>query len=97
MQFLLIAAALLITLMGPVATVLADAPSRGRPVLVLLPPWLAAPQLVQAAGGQMIGLPAPFAAVAYSDDPDFPDRLIRAGALAVRDGQRLASICGVAA
>lgn len=96
MQFLLIAAALLITLVGPVATVLADAPSRG-PVLVLLPPWLAAPQLVQAAGGQMIGLPAPFTAVAYSDDPDFPDRLIRAGALAVRDGQRLASICGVAA
>lgn len=97
MSYRLIATAFLIALAGPAAVVLADEPQAGSPVLVIVAPWVDAPAVVRAAGGQLIGpASAPMAALAYSPDPAFAERLAQAGAFAVRDGQRLAQICGVA-
>ena len=96
MHLPLLVTAFLLTLAAPLAAVLAEVPRSGLPVLVLLPPWVDAPTLIQSAGGQVIGLPAPFATLAYSPDPDFPDRLNQAGALAVRDAAQVAKFCGVA-
>ena len=97
MQSVLIATTLSVTLMTPLAVALADAPHEGRPVLVLLSPWADADAVVRSAGGQVIGpLSAPFATLAYSQDPDFAAKLRAAGAFAVRDGQQLAKLCGVA-
>lgn len=92
-----IATAFICALAAPAAAVLADGPRAGLPVIVIVAPWVDAPTVVRAAGGQLIGpVSAPLAALAYSPDPDFAERLTEAGALAVRDGQRLALICGVA-
>lgn len=97
MHSLLLAAALLVTLTAPVAVVLADAPHRSDPVLIIAPSSASAQAIVRAAGGQVIGpFSAPFASLAYSDDPDFVENLYRSGAWAVRGGQRLVALCGVA-
>lgn len=97
MQSVLIATTLSVTLLSPLAVALAGAPQDGRPVLVLLSPWTDADTIVRSAGGQIIGpLSAPFATLAYSQEPDFAARLRAAGAVAVRDGQQLAKLCGVA-
>ncbi len=95
MNRLLILATLSVTLFVPFGSLLASAPKAGAPVLVLLPPWVDGPSVVEAAGGRVIGpMSAPFALLAYGDDPGFADRLQIAGALNVSDASILSELCG---
>jgi hypothetical protein len=64
------------------------------PVLVIVPPWDNAHQIVADAGGQIIGFDhAVFGVLASAPHPDFNQSLLDAGAWAVRDGAILASLC----
>jgi len=64
------------------------------PVLVIVPPWGDAHQIVTDAGGQIIGFDrALFGVLAAATHPDFNQSLLDAGAWAVRDGAILANLC----
>lgn len=79
---------------APVAVLFAPPGAEG-PFLVVVPPWLGAAAVVQAAGGSVVGpTGAPLAVLAMAEAPDFHARASRAGAV-VRDGRALAAICGV--
>ena len=66
----------------------------GEPVLVIVPPWQDAHQIVSDAGGQVIGFDhAPFGVLATSAHPDFNQFVLDAGAWAVRGGAMLANFC----
>ncbi len=82
---------------GPIALLLSGPVDGGEPVLVISPPWGdPAPIVVLRAGGQLLGPEeTTFATLAFSDVPDFPDRLRRSGAMAVLSGTRIAALCGV--
>ncbi|MGR3564764.1 MAG: hypothetical protein ACU0FH_18945 [Heliomarina sp.] len=82
---------------GPVI-VLAGAPSRGdRPVLVVSLPWgPSSEQIVQRAGGRLLGPEtAPLGVLATSDVPEFRSRLRDEGAILVVGASLIASICGI--
>jgi len=82
---------------GPVAFLLSGPVDEAEPVLVIAPPW-GDPALVVVAraGGHLLGpQDTTFATLAFSDVPDFPDRLRRSGAMAVLSGTRIAALCGV--
>jgi hypothetical protein len=64
------------------------------PVLVIVPPWGDARQIVADAGGQIIGFDhALFGVLAAAPHPNFNQFLLDAGAWAVRDGAILANLC----
>ncbi len=87
---------LALVFLTPLGALFAAPPQVGMPVIVFVPPWLDADRLVALAGGQIIGPDsAPLAVLAYSNDPDFPRNLLLSGALGVRDGSLVASLCNV--
>lgn len=89
-------AALALVLLAPLGALIAAPPRTGMPVIVFVPPWLDADWLVALAGGQVLGPEsAPLAVLAYSNDPHFPRHLLDLGALGVRDGSLVASLCNV--
>lgn len=91
----LLAATLSLTFLAPLGSLLAAPPRPSAPVLVLVPPWIDAVSLVASAGGRVVGpASAPMAVLAYSDDSEFAQNLLRSGALGVRDGSVLADLCG---
>ncbi|MGI3169722.1 hypothetical protein ACRARG_11240 [Pseudooceanicola sp. C21-150M6] len=64
-------------------------------LLVIVPPWKDAEQLIAAAGAYPVGAEtAPFGTFATGPDADLADRLKTAGAWAVFSGSRLAALCG---
>ena len=69
---------------------------RNGQALVMVSPWSEPGHVVDViaeAGGSIInGTGAPYAAIAYSDDPGFAFRLFKAGAMLVLDGS-LAYFC----
>ncbi len=78
--------------LAPALVLGAAAPREGAPVLVIAP---GAAAVVEAAGGQLVGLSrAPLAVLAAADAPGFAARLRAAGAWSVHDGERLAVLCG---
>ncbi len=84
-------------LLGASALVLAAAPPReDAVVLVVAPPWgVGAQQIVQHAGGQLVGpQSAVFGVLAQFDGPPPVDALRRLGAWAVQDGALIARLCG---
>jgi len=86
---------ILAALAGPSAALLAAPPQRGEPVLVIVPPNADADALLAAAGARPVGpLTAPLAVLATGDGEDLAERLLSAGAWAVRDGAVLARLCG---
>ena len=65
----------------------------GDLLLVLVPPWIGAEELVLAAGGQITGpISAPLSVFATGTTPD---RLRAAGAFLVADGRLAARLCGM--
>lgn len=65
----------------------------GDLLLVLIPPWIGAEEVVHAAGGQITGpLSAPLSTFATGTTPD---RLLAAGAFWVADGRLAARLCGL--
>jgi hypothetical protein len=96
MNLRLALATLALVLLAPLGALLAAPPQDGMPVIVFVPPWLDADRLVALAGGQVIGPgSAPLAVLAYSNNPNFPGDLLLSGALGVRDGSLVASLCNV--
>lgn len=84
------------SLAGPVLAVTAAPPTPERPVLVLVAPWQDGLAIVRAAGGRPVGPTiARLGLLATSERLDFPGALRRAGALAVADGDAIATLCGV--
>ncbi len=82
------------TLLAPLAA-LPAAPDAPGPVLAAAPPWIDLAQAVEDAGGRAIGPAlAPFAVLAASPRPGFPDRLRASGAWLTLDGRRIARLCG---
>ena len=82
---------------GPVI-VLAGSPSRvDRPVLVVSLPWgPSSEQIVQRAGGRLLGPEsAPLGVLATSDASEFRSRLRAEGAILVIGASLIASICGI--
>lgn len=78
--------------MAPLA-LLSAPPGAGAPVLVVLPPWRDADDMLRRAGGRPVGpLRAPFAVMA-TGGTDLAARLRAAGAWAVTDAPLLARIC----
>jgi hypothetical protein len=76
-------------------TILSAPPGVEGPFLVVVPPWLGASSVVEAAGGSVVGpTAAPLAVLAMAEAPDFQARARSTGAF-VRDGRLLAAICGV--
>ncbi|MDF1609841.1 hypothetical protein PZ897_16765 [Hoeflea sp. YIM 152468] len=73
----------------------AMAPRNGQ-ALVIVSPWSEPERVISViadAGGSIInGTGAPYAAIAYSDEPDFAFRLFKSGAMLVLDGS-LAFFC----
>lgn len=95
MKHALFASALLMALLTPLAGLLAYPPQVGAPVLVLVLPWQNPTDIIKRAGGQQIGpQSARFAALGQSTNPDFTQNLLSAGSWSVRDGTRLAQLCG---
>lgn len=95
-MFRLFIAFLLAGLAGPVAALLAAAPSEGGVLLVFTMPGQDGAGIIRASGGYPVGVAdAPFAILAASDRPGFADRLAEHGAVWVRGGEILATICGV--
>ena len=95
-RFLPILTLCLAALSGPAAALLAAPPRAGQPVLVILPPHGDADRVLARAGARPIGpVTAPFAVLATGEGDDLADRLVRAGAWAVRDGAAIARLCGV--
>lgn len=85
-----------LVMLPPFGALLGVPPKAGKPVIVFVPPWSDADKLVLRAGGQVVGPDvAPLAVLAYSEDPNFFDKLRLAGALGVSDGSILADLCGV--
>lgn len=65
----------------------------GDLLLVLVPPWSGAEQVVLAAGGQVTGpVSAPLSVFATGTTPE---RLLAAGAFWVADGRLAARLCGM--
>lgn len=95
MKSLVFIVALCLALTTPLAALLAAAPRPSGPVLVIVPPWQNAGDIIRAAGGLEIGPEtAPFAALGQSDDPGFAQRLMAAGSWSVVDGTQIAQFCG---
>ena len=69
---------------------------RNGQALVLVSPWSEPDRVVeviaQAGGSILNGTGAPYAAIAFSDQPNFAYRLFKSGALLVLDGS-LAFLC----
>lgn len=69
---------------------------RNGQALVIVSPWSDPERVIdviaQAGGSVMNGTGAPYAAIAYSDDPGFTLRLFKSGAMLVLDGS-LAFFC----
>jgi hypothetical protein len=69
---------------------------RNGQALVIVAPWSDPERVIdviaQAGGSVMNGTGAPYAAIAYSDDPGFTLRLFKSGAMLVLDGS-LAFFC----
>lgn len=87
--------ALCLALLGPLLPVLSLPAAAGGLLLVVVPPWASAVDVVDAAGGRPIGPEqSPFGLFATSDAQDFPDRLRDAGAWAVLDGTAVSTLCG---
>ncbi|MDF2231325.1 hypothetical protein P2H44_02050 [Albimonas sp. CAU 1670] len=95
----LLALGLIAGLGGPTAALVgaADPRTPGAPVLAVAPPWVDVDALVLRAQGREVSpIRAPMAALATGAGPDFPQRLLAAGAWFVLDGRRLAQFCGAA-
>ena len=73
----------------------APAPRPGDVHLVIAPKERARAIVLRAGGAEVAPVAAPLAVLAASTDPDFADRLRRAGAWLVLDGQAIARLCGV--
>ncbi|MBV6650839.1 MULTISPECIES: hypothetical protein [Hoeflea] len=69
---------------------------RNGQALVIVAPWSDPGRVIdvigRAGGSVMNGTGAPYAAIAYSDDPGFTLRLFKSGAMLVLDGS-LAFFC----
>lgn len=77
------------------AALAATPPVSNAPVLLIHWPWQDPGAIAAAAGGRLVGsVLAPLATLAASDAPGFAARLRAAGAVAVRDGQSIALLCG---
>jgi len=93
----------LAVLSGPVAAVVGGDPRVDGPMLVIVPPWANAGEIVARAGGRLVGpIRAPMAVFAAATDTTAPDategfvrRVRNEGAWWVSDGTALAAICGV--
>lgn len=96
-RLILTAFFLLALVASPVVLVASSTPRDGIPVIVVGAPWGDRLEtVISQAGGQILGPEsAPFARIATSDTPEFFQRLRDAGAWAVLDGTRLATLCGV--
>lgn len=78
---------------GSASLILALPAPKGDLLLVLVPPWIGANEVVLAAGGQITGpLSAPLSVLAIGTTPD---RLLAAGAFWVADGRLAARLCGL--
>lgn len=89
---------LLSSLFVPPALAIVGTPTpEAGPRLVLFPPWRDGLELVQKAGGDLVGpVQAPMGLLAFAaDGSDFNRRLRDAGAWAVIDGTSIARLCGV--
>ena len=65
----------------------------GDLLLVLVPPWTGAEQVVRAAGGQVFGpMSAPLSVFVTGTTPE---RLLAEGAFWVADGRLAARLCGM--
>ncbi|MGH1330195.1 MAG: hypothetical protein ACRBBK_04890 [Paracoccaceae bacterium] len=65
------------------------------PVIVVVPPWKDANKIIAAGGGRIVApQKAPFAVLAYSEDPAFSTQVVSAGAWSVINSAALAQICG---
>lgn len=65
------------------------------PVVVVIAPWQDADAIVSAAHGRIVApQKAPFAVLAYSEDPAFSSQVVSAGAWTVLNSAALAQICG---
>lgn len=80
---------------GPLAG-LASTPSRELgPWVVVVPPWLASAQVVEAAKARLIGpVDAPLGVLVAAEQVGAPDRLRAAGAWLVIDATLALGICG---
>ncbi len=96
LDFLLaIASLMLCLLVTPVMAVVSTPVEPGSLVLVVASPTQDFEQLVQDAGGQVVGAEKRYLSVlGVSDDPQFADRLLALGAWAVLDGSIQAWLCG---
>lgn len=70
-------------------------PVVGKPVLVVVPPWVgSASAIVRAAGGVAVGpVSAPFAILAVFEDEGFAESAMKAGAWTLRDAGALSAFC----
>lgn len=91
---MLIALGLLGLVAVGVASLLTALPAPdGDLLLVLIPPWVGAEQVVHAAGGQITGPVSAPLSVFVTDTT--PERLLAAGAFWVADGRLAARLCGM--
>lgn len=93
------ASIILMGLMGafaaPIAVLFSAPVAEGNVVLVIAPPWGNPADIISNAGADLLGPEtAPFAAFASSDVLELESRLMRAGAWAVLDGQKISNLCG---
>ena len=83
-------------LTGPVLALVSAPPDPTGPVLVITPPWTNAVERVLAAGGRPVGpTAAPIGVLAVIETPEGMKRLQKHGDVLIRDGRRLANICGI--
>ena len=83
-----------VSVVGPVAALaLAPNPAAGAPVLVIAPDPA---RLVEEAGGHVVGPRIARWAVLVEGGPEVIEALDASGAWLVRDGTRIAAICGLA-
>lgn len=84
-----------LALLGPAALALSEpARSPAGPLLVIAGPQTE--QVIAAAGGRLVGPRQPrFGRLSQGADPEFAQRLRRAGAWLVISDPRLLAICGV--
>ncbi|NNE51056.1 MAG: hypothetical protein HKN30_01475 [Sulfitobacter sp.] len=83
-------------LLGPLISLAAAQPAPGEVALVVAPPWVTLPPIIESAGGQPIGpVGTRLASFAQSDDAAFFARVKAGGAWFVLDGRAAAGLCGV--
>jgi hypothetical protein len=84
------------TVAGPVVSLAAAPPPADGGIHLVVAPAGRRAQVLDAAGGHPVGpAAAPLAGLAASPHPGFAERLKKAGAWLVLDGEAVARLCGV--